>query len=137
MIQQFSGKPVSIIGTVSKVHPAGNVIDLETSDKQHIVVRSTERVCKTISIDFSDIFVFRLMSMLVVLLKSLAMLIIEIKLLVRLLLHLNLNKRLISVKKNILLFVSSCLNLVDLDMDMYNQAVMLFQHYPQDYIVNV
>ena len=26
---------------------------------------------------------------------------------------------------------------VSLDMDMYNQAVMLFQHYPQDYLVNL
>ena len=24
-----------------------------------------------------------------------------------------------------------------LDLDMYNQAVMLFQHYPQDYLVNL
>ena len=27
--------------------------------------------------------------------------------------------------------------LIYLDMDMYNQAVMLFQHYPQDYLVNL
>jgi hypothetical protein len=46
MIQQFGGKPVSLIGTVSKVHPSGNIIDLETSDKQHIVVRLTENVCR-------------------------------------------------------------------------------------------
>ena len=26
---------------------------------------------------------------------------------------------------------------VRLDMEMYNQAVMLFQHYPQDYLVNL
>ena len=60
MIQQFAGKPVSLIGTVNKVkensvrfyrktffvqvHPAGNAIDLETTDKQNIVVRLTDPV---------------------------------------------------------------------------------------------
>ena len=46
MIQQFAGKSVSLIGTVSKVHPSGNVIDLETTDKQHIVVRLNEAVSR-------------------------------------------------------------------------------------------
>ena len=35
---------MKIFKNIVQVHPAGNVIDLETSDKQHIVVRSSDQV---------------------------------------------------------------------------------------------
>ncbi|CAF0823364.1 unnamed protein product [Adineta steineri] len=103
MIQQYSGKPVSIIGTVSKVHPSGNVIDLETSDKQHIVVRSSENV----NVESGSI--------------------IEVLG--------NVDNRNQIECDMIVAFEPE--QTANFDMDMYNQAVMLFQHYPQDYLVNL
>ncbi len=39
--------------------------------------------------------------------------------------------------KNEIINLQKKYSLFYLDMDMYNQAVMLFQHYPQDYLVNL
>ncbi|CAM4881975.1 unnamed protein product [Rotaria socialis] len=94
MLQQFSGKPV---------HPTGNVIDLETSDKQHIVVRSTERV----AVDAGSI--------------------IEVLG--------NVDNRNQIICDSVITFEPE--QTANFDMDMYNQAVLLFQHYPQDYLVNL
>lgn len=40
-------------------------------------------------------------------------------------------------ENTVLVFMTIFIVFIDLDMDMYNQAVMLFQHYPQDYLVNL
>ncbi|CAF1623062.1 unnamed protein product [Adineta ricciae] len=104
MIQQFSGKPVSIIGTVSKIHPSGNVLDLETSDQQHIVVRSSDHI-----VDVNPGNIIEVLG--------------EVD-----------NRNQIACDTIVTFEPEQTANF---DMDMYNQAVMLFQHYPQDYLVNL
>ncbi|CAF0911517.1 unnamed protein product [Rotaria sordida] len=103
MLQQFNEKPVSIIGTVTKIHPSGNIIDLETSDKQHIVVRLSEQV------DVNAGSIIEVLG--------------------------NVDNRNQIVCDTIVTFEPE--QTANFDMDMYNQAVMLFQHYPQDYLVNL